>query len=60
MVFGASGDAGVNATVVPLPWSKLTVPGTAVVPRDSCTDDAVRDALATGSLKTIMRLPFSG
>ena len=59
-MFGASGASGVKTTVVPLPASRLTVPGTVVDELDNCTEVAEREPLATGSLKTITILAFKG
>src|SRR5206468_1909421 len=46
------GAAGVNAATAPVPWSRLTVPATGLVPRNSWTEEELSVPLATGSLKT--------
>ena len=59
-VCASSGAAGSNTAAVAVPPSRLTVPATAVVPWNNCTDDVVIVLPATGSLNTTTIRALSG
>ena len=59
-VCASSGAAASNTAAVAVPPSRLTVPATAVVPWNNCTDDVVIVAPATGSLNTTTIRALSG